>query len=679
MPIISYFPTGGKLGGGLPLTAVSNIITKTSHEKVYIKWTDPNDLLYEGELLASWAGTLLVRKAGSIPVDIHDGSILLDNTIRNQYQDEYFCDSGLTDGVTYYYKLFPYTKTGVYTNHSDCEFFATPQAVDIGNVSDISAEAAGNGKLAIQWTDPTLHVTDDGLILATWAKTIITVKTGSYAISPDDNDIIYVFTSMTHNAYSSSPLIISNLINDETYYITLFPETTENTINFSDNNKIIGVPNRLQINLTPSQSGTLTYNGNLQTPTWENYDAEIMTLTITGKINAGTYSATFTLDDDYMWNDGSYGEKQVSWSINKASGNLNIMTSSVLLNDSNPSQTVTFSRYGTGQVTAISQNTEIATATVNLDSGTIVINSPNQASGNTTITVSVAEDENYTSPPSQIINIEADFISISNVLNENSWQIISQVSAQNAGANYWSIGDRKAITVSGLVGTVSLSGTYYVYIIGFNHNSEIEGNGITFGMFNNASQNGQYVCLTDNNYGSYSYDGERYFNMSHSAVTNIAWANSDMRSDILGSNASTNIPTSPTGLTLLAALPYDLRAVMKAMSIYTDNIGSNLNNMGDVSQTMDYLPLLSEYEVFGIRTYANSAEQNYQQQYQFFVQGNSTIRYRQTGSYTYDVASWWLRSQAVTYEALFCAVGNVGQAAYETNACSLGIAPIFRV
>ena len=101
--------------------------------------------------------------------------------------------------------------------------------------------------------------------------------------------------------------------------------------------------------------------------------------------------------------------------------------------------------------------------------------------------------------------------------------------------------------------------------------------------------------------------------------------------------------------------------------------------MGDVSQTMDYLPLLSEYEVFGIRTYANSAEQNYQQQYQFFVQGNSTIRYRQTGSYTYDVASWWLRSQAVTYEALFCAVGNVGQAAYETNACSLGIAPIFRV
>lgn len=37
MPIISNFPSGGgNGGGGLQLAAVSNIVTKVSHGKVYV-------------------------------------------------------------------------------------------------------------------------------------------------------------------------------------------------------------------------------------------------------------------------------------------------------------------------------------------------------------------------------------------------------------------------------------------------------------------------------------------------------------------------------------------------------------------------------------------------------------------------------------------------------------------
>lgn len=155
MPIISNFPSGGgNGGGGLQLAAVSNIVTKVSHGKVYVKWTDPEDLVVAESTLAEWAGTLLVRKAGSMPVSRRDGTVVVDSKVRNQYQNQYFCDSGLTDGTVYYYKFFPYTTTNTYTEHEDCEFTATPNAPTMGNVSSMSATPAGNGKLAIKWTDP---------------------------------------------------------------------------------------------------------------------------------------------------------------------------------------------------------------------------------------------------------------------------------------------------------------------------------------------------------------------------------------------------------------------------------------------------------------------------------------------------------------------------------------------
>lgn len=64
MPILSNFPGGAGSGsGGLTLAAVSGITTQVSSGKVYVKWTDPDDLVVAGSTIAAWGGTLLVRKA----------------------------------------------------------------------------------------------------------------------------------------------------------------------------------------------------------------------------------------------------------------------------------------------------------------------------------------------------------------------------------------------------------------------------------------------------------------------------------------------------------------------------------------------------------------------------------------------------------------------------------------
>ena len=49
MPIIGNFPSGGGAGGGgLALASVTGIATKTAAGRVYVKWTDPEDLVVAG-------------------------------------------------------------------------------------------------------------------------------------------------------------------------------------------------------------------------------------------------------------------------------------------------------------------------------------------------------------------------------------------------------------------------------------------------------------------------------------------------------------------------------------------------------------------------------------------------------------------------------------------------------
>lgn len=685
MPILSNFPTGsGGSSGGLTLASVSNIKTLVSSGKVYVSWTDPEDIVLAESTLAGWSGTLLVRKAGSVPTSRRDGTIVLDSKTRNAYSSSYFCDSGLTDGVTYYYKFFPYTTANAYTESEDNEFNATPTAqvtgIDSWSVTSMSASSeAGDGKMTVKWTDPAATITSDGVTLATWESTTIVVKAGSYATSKDDADAAYTLKVTTRNQYSSSALTISGLTNGTTYYISFFPETTDGGINTSTSQRTTGTANRITIANVPSQSGSLTYSGSEQTPSWSNYNTTYMTIGGTTKgTNAGSYTATFTPTTNYRWSDGTTTAKSVTWSIAKAAGSLTLSASSVTLNTSNLTKTVTVTRAGDGTITATSNNTSVAT--VSVSGTTITISHVNKTTGSATITVKVAAGTNHTAPSNKTIAVTAQFVSAT--LNDNDWATISDVAAAGTGDSYWDVGDCKAVSVSGTVGTQSISGTYYVYILGFAHNGAT--GTIDFGTFKTSASGGTDICLIDGSYGSYKTDGTKLFNMNHSSNTNSGgWKGCDLRYDVLGStntdggNAGTTTATSPVSGTLMAALPSDLRAVMKPMTIYTDNTGGGTDTASNVTTSVDYLPLLAEFEIFGTRSYANSAEQNYQKQYTYFSSGNSKVKYRHSA--TGSTAHWWERSPRYGYSGSFCIVLTDGTAYSNTARNSSGLAPAFRV
>lgn len=262
---------------------------------------------------------------------------------------------------------------------------------------------------------------------------------------------------------------------------------------------------------------------------------------------------------------------------------------------------------------------------------------------------------------------------VSSTLNNNEWSVIKSVSDKGQGANYWSIGDRKAVTLNGTVGKLSLSNvTTYAFIIGFNHNSSVEGtNRIHFQLAKTALTGGTDVCLCDNSYNS-TVSTTGYFSMNSSRTNSGGWASSQMRTNICGTSLS-----SYSG-TIIAVIPAALRAVLKSVTKYTDNTANGGGSTASyVTATTDYFFLLSEFEVFGSITYGNTNEKNKQAQYAYYSAGNSKVKYKHDGTST--AARWWLRSPRASSSSNFVAVDTDGTVYYFSADNSLGFAPGFCV
>ena len=103
-------------GGGYPLIGnVSGFKAESAGEnEIELNWTDPPDLIVDGEPIATWGGSKLMRKTLSFPINEKDGEMVIDSKIRSQFSSTPYVDVGVT-GTQYYYMVFPYTDKKVVT------------------------------------------------------------------------------------------------------------------------------------------------------------------------------------------------------------------------------------------------------------------------------------------------------------------------------------------------------------------------------------------------------------------------------------------------------------------------------------------------------------------------------------------------------------------------------------
>lgn len=409
--------------------------------------------------------------------------------------------------------------------------------------------------------------------------------------------------------YSCSPTLLSTV---GTQTITV--SYTENGVTKTATTSV--TVNRKTISAVPSQSGTLTYTGSSQSPSWSNYSTTQLTIGgTTSGTNAGSYTATFTPKSNYRWADGTTTAKSVSWSIGKAAGSLSISPTSMTLDTTTKSKTITVTRSGNGTISAVSSNT--AAATVSVSGNTVTVTG--KANGSAKITISVAAGTNYTAPASKTCAVTVSFLKDN--FADNDWASIIAACHSGSVPSTWVVGNSKTMTINGT--------SYQIDIIGKNHDTYASGGKapLTFQL---------HDCYADTKA------------MNSSNTNSGGWKNSAMR--------TTHLPA------ILALMPTEVQNGIREASKKA-SVGGASSTIETVS---DKLFLLSEVEIFGSTSYSAAGEGT---QYDYYKAGNSKVKKR-NGS----AASWWERSPYASDSSFFCLVYSNGTASSGYASYAAGVA-----
>ena len=443
----------------------------------------------------------------------------------------------------------------------------------------------------------------------------------------------------TVSGWTTSPSVL-NTVGTQTITVSYTENgiTKTTTVSVTVQRKTVSVP---------SQSGTLTYNANSQSPNWSNYNTTYMTIGgTTSGINAGNYTATFTPKSNYRWSDGTTTAKSVNWSIQKATGTLSLSTSSVSIDASNYSTgvKVTVTTNSTGTISATSSSSSIASATVS--GKTITIKGNGTTAGTATITVAIAADTNYTAPTSKKITVTVTYWTWGDesTAGDASWW---------AGLKSWlnnsSASERQALV--GKTKKMNLS----TAVLGAN----------TVTM----------RCI------GYDKDGDKTLAF-HSAYSLPNYTTFGSNAQWIGSSARTYCQNF-----------YDACAAKASIKTVSKGTCPDYNNSRDASVTYNdetvWLP--SEREM-GLDSYspistANSTTSNaectkgYNAAYDYYTDNNSRIKYIQdsSGNATSSTSYYWERSRYYNsgHSDSVCRVNRDGGADYGRYNYSYYLAPAF--
>lgn len=477
------------------------------------------------------------------------------------------------------------------------------------------------GALAEGTQSVTIVYTEGGV--SAQASQAITVQKASFAVPSQGSPLVYTGGQQSPDwtGYDSAEMTIggTSAATDAGTYQAIFSLKdkvgTEWADGTTDDKSVRWSIGRASL-YTPTQSGSLTYNGSAQSPSWNGYDSSKMTMGgTTSGTNAGSYNATFTPTSNYQWTDGTTTAKTVAWSIQKAAGSLSISPTSMTLDTSATSKVITVTRSGTGAISAQSSAPTIASVSVSGNQVTVT----GLANGSANITISVAADTNYTAPASKQCSVTVSLLKDN--FADNEWSEIIAACQSGDVPDSWVVGNYKNMTINGKA--------YRIDIIGKNHDTYASGGTapLTFQM---------HDC----------YDETKQMNSSN--TNSGGWQNSAMR--------TTHLPA------ILNLMPAEVKAAIRDVQ----KKSSAGNQSSSIQTTNDKLFLLSEIEIFGSTTYSFAGEGK---QYDYYKAGNSKVK-NLSGSAT----SWWERSPRSGYSTYFCLVDSYGNANATNAGTSRGVA-----
>ena len=578
--------------------------------------------------------------------------------------------------------------------------FLHPVKLEIDtDVSTVSAVNAGNYPIGFRPIEP--NTWDNGstdTLVTTWSidratprivaihtslyinqtKTVFTTTTTGSAIvaitATTSNSDVAVATVLTSNTVSVKGLSSGTAV----IYVTVQCLQTDTSVNISIrvaetenyssgtctcNLSITKVPGKVTLSAvsgTVVYDSTITFNvtenlsgGNLTVASANNnyVKAEIIgsTVTVTPvKVSTGAYDISVK-SAAYGLCTSTVATFPVVVTIATPTP-LTIPVDKVFLYEGHSSTSVVVSTTGDGALSAFTDNP--SACRVSVSNKTIYIY--RTIRGTATITVRLDAGTNYLAASEPLtFNVTAEkdvgLIATSTYVSYADWQSIIQ---EGRAAETFKVGDYfnfKTVSTTTTLDSGSITtSTYRAVCIGIDHNPEYEGRKrVHFAICRNTS---------DKELAFYA------MKFNSSAINTGGWADSVLRSWL--------------NSTFYSKLPSDLRSVISPCTKYTDNVGDGTNLADNVTATSNPIFLLSEYEIFGSRTYANEHEHLKQAQYEYFKL-NNPIRYRHSSTST--ATKWWTRSPNSNDGMSFVSVDTTGAVSTDTANTLVAFVPCFTI
>ena len=186
--VLKYDATSQKWKNGTDVSGiapdnVSDLSLVAGNGKVTITWSDPDDTVISGQTICTWSKTKLVMKTGGYPANEDDGTLILTNSVRDQYAVNGYEVTGLTNGTTYYFQLFPVSTGGAVNRDSANRASGTPQPTvtitltlngaqeDTITIKNSEDETVGTCVFGTEATSGTFSVAVDASYSDTWTFT----------------------------------------------------------------------------------------------------------------------------------------------------------------------------------------------------------------------------------------------------------------------------------------------------------------------------------------------------------------------------------------------------------------------------------------------------------------------------------------------------------------------------
>ena len=301
------------------LPTQTGTLTYTSNTTQTPTWTnfDNKKLKIEGELSGVDAKTYTVRFT---PIDMYMWSDTLDQQPKTATWVIQPCLLTKPSASVREFTFAANTTHGLNVSNFDAVYESQTGTISASNVDSYTAIYKLRSPANTRWNDgsvadveisweikplklpkPSAAVTEfdcdenvKNLDVANLNSTYIRKKSGTTSESePGNYSVVYELIDKANTQWSDST-------------------TADVTINWKINLRVL----TLEQSSGFAQVGTLTYNGNSQSVTVQNFDAKYHVLgSDTAKVDAGTYTVTVTPRVGCVWNDMTKTAKTVSWTI----------------------------------------------------------------------------------------------------------------------------------------------------------------------------------------------------------------------------------------------------------------------------------------------------------------------------------------------------------------------------